>query len=537
MKKALIAILILGLIGTGSYGVYHHFFKDTQIEAGRVSSDSDDAVYVDAVSAITGYGSGNGLIQRFAGEIEPQATLEIKLEGDKTVDECFVKEGDIVKKGQRLFTYDIRETEDNLMQAEIDLERLASDIEVSERQIGQLEKEKKNAEDEDEKLSIETDIMSLQASIKRSEYEIKSKKVEMERMKESIDSATVTAEMGGKVQKISDTDNADSYSYSYSDSAVYITILAEGDFRVKGSVNEQAVNLGMVYSGMPVIVYSRVDDSMMWKGTVTEVDTSNSEDNGSDNMYYYYGSGSGESSSYTFYVELEHSDGLILGQHVYLEEDMGQDQQKDGLWLEEYYLTEEDGTYFVWMANDKNVIVKQTVTLGEYDDELSKYEILSGLTADDYIAYPQESVFEGCPVIYNDFNSGADVMFGDEYNEDEYYDEEYFDDAEYYDDEEYFEDEEYYDDEVYFEDEEYSDDEVYFEDEEYSDDEVYFEDEEYSDDAEYSDDEEYSAEEADMGAALFSLDGDIEFAAPEEYVEEGTYINEDGSLAEDVSEE
>ena len=25
MKKALIAILILGLIGTGTYGVYHHF--------------------------------------------------------------------------------------------------------------------------------------------------------------------------------------------------------------------------------------------------------------------------------------------------------------------------------------------------------------------------------------------------------------------------------------------------------------------------------------------------------------------------------
>ena len=39
-----------------------------------------------------------------------------------------------------------------------------------------------------------------------------------------------------------------------------------------------------------------------------------------------------------------------------------------------------------------------------------------------------------------------------------------------------------------------------------------------------------------MGAALFSFDGDIEYAAPEEYVEEGTYLNEDGSVAEIVSE-
>lgn len=498
MKKALIAILVLGLLGTGSYGVYHYFYKDTQNETGRVSSDSEDAVYVDAVSAITGYGSGNGLIQRFAGEIEPQATLEIKLEGDKKVEECFVKEGDIVKKGQRLFTYNIRETEDNLMQAEIDLERLASDIEVAERQIAQLEKEKKNASDEDSRLSIETDIMSLQASIKRSEYEIKSKKLEMENMKESIASATVTAEMGGKVQKISDDNNTDSYSYSYSDSAVYITILAEGDYRVKGSVNEQAVNLGMVYAGMPVIVYSRVDDSLMWKGMITEVDTSSKEEKESDNMYYY-GSGSGESSNYSFYVELDHSEGLILGQHVYMEEDMGQDQKKDGLWLEDYYLFEEDGTFYVWIANDKNVIEKQAVTLGEYDDELLKYHITSGLTADDYIAYPQDSVFEGCPVIYNDFGSDEDRMFGEEYFEDEEYDIGYSED-------EFFEEDE-------FLDEDFSD--------EYYDEEYYAE--------EFEEDE-------DMGAALFSLDGEMEVAAPDEYIEEGTYINEDGSFAEEISE-
>ena len=338
-------------------------------------------------------------------------------------------------------------------------------------------------------------------------------------MKESIASATVTAEMGGKVQKISDADNADSYSYSYSDSSVYITILAEGDYRVKGSVNEQAVNLGMVYSGMPVIVYSRVDDSMMWKGMITEVDTSSKEDDGTESMYYYYGSGSGESSSYTFYVELEHSEGLILGQHVYMEEDMGQDQKKDGLWLEEYYLSEENGTYYVWRANDKNVIEKQAVTLGEYDEELFEYEILSGLTADDYIAYPQDSVFEGGPVIYNDFSGDTDMLSGNEYFEDEFYEDEYYED-EYLDEEEYYEDE-YLDEEEYYEDEYYED--------EYLDEEEYYEDEEY--DAEY---EEFNEEE-DMGAALFSMEGDVEFAAPAEYVEEGTYINEDGSLDEESS--
>ena len=29
----------------------------------------------------------------------------------------------------------------------------------------------------------------------------------------------------------------------------------------------------------------------------------------------------------------------MLGQHVYIERDLGQDEQKDGLWLSDYYIT------------------------------------------------------------------------------------------------------------------------------------------------------------------------------------------------------
>ena len=70
------------------------------------SSDSGDLVYVDSVTSIMGLGSGTGQLNRFAGVVEPQKTVTIKQSSDKKVKECYVKEGDEVKKGQKLFIYD-----------------------------------------------------------------------------------------------------------------------------------------------------------------------------------------------------------------------------------------------------------------------------------------------------------------------------------------------------------------------------------------------------------------------------------------------
>lgn len=412
MKKAVIAFVVLGIVGAGGYGVYHHFFENTE-NSGRVSSTSEDAVYVDQVSAITGFGSGNGLVQRYGGEVEPQETLEVKLESDRTVKQCFVKEGDDVKTGQRLFVYDTQDDEDKLAQAQIDIEKAQGDIEVSKKQIASYEKAKANASS-DEQLEYTTNIMTAQTAIKQSEYEIKTKELEVSNLKKKIADATVTSELDGVVQKISDTsDNSNSYYGSGSDSNAYITILSAGDYRIKGSVNEQNLqDLQDLYNmGATIIVHSRVDDSKTWKGTISEIKTDKAEEN--DNNNNYIGSGNANSSSYAFYVELENSDDLILGQHVYMEEDTGDEKQKDGLWLEDYYIMQEDdGKAYVWMADKNNQLTKQEVTLGDYDEDEMKYEITDGLTADDYITVPQDGIQEGAPVIYNDASEDTSSMDG-----------------------------------------------------------------------------------------------------------------------------
>ena len=61
-------------------------------------------------------------------------------------------------------------------------------------------------------------------------------------------------------------------------------------------------------------------------------------------------------------------------------------------------MQDESGAY-VWAANEKDRLEKRYVELGEYDGELNEYEILSGLSGDDYIAWPMEGLYEGVTAV------------------------------------------------------------------------------------------------------------------------------------------
>ena len=67
-------------------------------------------------------------------------------------------------------------------------------------------------------------------------------------------------------------------------------------------------------------IVSRTDENVFWYGTVTLVDYE-SPSQGNDNDYYFGGmiDSMTSASKYPFYVELDSSEGLLLGQHVYIQ--------------------------------------------------------------------------------------------------------------------------------------------------------------------------------------------------------------------------
>lgn len=343
-------------------------------------------VYVERVSNIMGLGSGNGTLNRYAGIVESQGEWSVKVDGGRSVKEVYVNEGDNVEIGDRLFAYDGDEIKLSLEQAKLELERMQSEITAAQARISSLEIQKESASSS-EQLDIEIQIQSLKANNKKTEYEIKNQQASIEALEEAAENTVVTSELAGVVKNI-DQSVVNGSFYGETD---FITILATGDYRIKASVNEQ--NQWSIEAGTKVIIRSRVDDSVTWTGTIVTIDTQNPEESGSSS--YVDSAELYTSSRYPFYVKLDSSEGLLLGQHVYVEPDKGQDVKKDGVWLEGYYFIQEEGKTYVWAQSNLKLLEKREITLGEFNEELGQYQILSGLDKDDYIAFPTEDLREG----------------------------------------------------------------------------------------------------------------------------------------------
>ena len=423
-KKVAVGIAVL-VLAAGAGGGYYWYYKNQDHAA-----VSEDAVFVDSVGMITGLSNVSGRLNRFIGVVEPQKTEKIEVASGLKVKKNYVSVGDEVQVGTKLFEYDMDEAQDSITQLEIDIENADITIESTKAQIGQLEKERAKVSD-NEKLSYTTQIMTAENSIKRTEYEKKSKQAEMENLKKQIANSVVTSPIQGVIKTISNPDSSSTGGMDYtsdsdSDSSAYMTIMATGDYRVKGTVNEQ--NISQLSEGDPVIVHSRVDESIIWRGTISSIDRENPQS--SQNSAYFYDSSSTSettSSNYTFYVDMDSSDGLMLGQHVFLVQDMGQEDEKDGMWLEDYYfISDEDGgiTEYVWAVDSKDRLEKRKVTVGDFDEDTYRYQILDGLTVDDYLAFPSEELKEGMPVTKNLEQFDGDIMMDDNY----YFDEGYMDD-------------------------------------------------------------------------------------------------------------
>ena len=518
-KKAAIVLGAIAVAAAAAAGIWYFW--------GNGGKDSKDRVYMEKVSSVTG--NLMGAQNRYSGVVQPQETVEVNADSERTIGEVYVEVGDTVEAGTPLFSYDTEDLTLELEQAKLELEN--QDIEISgyRNQIRELEKER-TAAAEANKFEYTTQIQTIETQIKQAEFTKSSKQLEINKLQKRVDNSQVNSTASGIVKSIDDGQSQNE------DTTAYMTILSTGEYRIKGTVNEQ--NVGMISSGLDVIIRSRVDEDITWTGMIESLDTEESSSSSDGDMMEGADDGENASSDYSFYVTLDDAEGLMLGQHVLIELDEGQTEEKEGIWLQSGYIVFEgreegmqpgmdevsdfmnrldteavsdfldgmdtemlmnyesgaedllgyegatealegfgydmgtetpmegnSGPAYVWADNGKGKLEKRTVQLGEYDEELDQYEILSGLTEEDFIAWPMEGLYEGVRTVTDseevDYTSdlynqetgteGFDDMNGEGLYDDGFYNdgmntEGLYDDGTY-DGEEPYDDEEMYDDE------------------------------------------------------------------------------------------
>ena len=353
----------------------------------------DNAVYVQSVEALMDMG-GIAPGDRFAGVVVSENVAEIHKDADKTIAELLVKEGDDVSEGDPLFSYDTEQLQLTLDKQRLELEQLLASIENYKTQIAELERDRNRVGTAD-KLQYTVQIQSTQVDLKEAELKVKTKEAEVRKSEDILANATVLAPVTGRVQAVSEngTDN-------YGNPLPYITIQQAGAYRVKGTLGE--LQRGGLTEGSRIRIQSRTDESQFWLGTVTLVDYENPTQ-GNNNNYYVMGSGNEmtNSSKYPFYVELDSTEGLILGQHVYMELDKEEGAENFPAISGAFVVFGEDGTTSVW-AEKRGRLEKREVTLGEYNPMMDTYEITAGLTEEDYIAFPDPQVCQpGAPTTHD----------------------------------------------------------------------------------------------------------------------------------------
>lgn len=367
-KKTKIIILISACLLIVVIGIYYLFPKES----------SNGNIYVQKVSTIIG---SSYTENRYSGVVESSETVDINQDGNKSITDMYVKEGQKVSKGDKLFSYDTTEAANSIAQKKLDIEAQNNEITAQNNTIEDYKAELNKGGD---KVEIQARINDASYAIRQAQNTIKATQTEIDQLNKQIENSTVLSTIDGIIKEV----NKDGGTDESGNQKPLVSITQTTDFRVKGSISE----MGTISEGTSVIVRSRVNEDQIYKGTVTKVETepqSNSNNN-------FYGADSGESASKCpFYVSLDNNKGLMLGQHVYIEADNGQSTKKKGIWLDASFIVSDDnGNSYVWVS-ERGKLKKRKVELGKTDEETYTTKIKSGLNVDDYIAWADDSYSEG----------------------------------------------------------------------------------------------------------------------------------------------
>lgn len=220
------------------------------------------------------------------------------------------------------------------------------------------------------------------------EYKIKVAEAEYSIAQREMDDGNVYAEVDGKVVSVLTPEEAKERQQPV------LKVSGGGGFYITGSISE--LNREKLAIGSSVTV-NDYRNGGMYTGTVESVGDYPSSTNS------YYGNGNPNVSYYPFTVFVEESADLVGGNYVNIQYSLGQDG--GGIYLQNPFLRKEKGETFVYVRGENGRLEKRTVQTGK--SVWGSYtEILSGLTLEDWVAFPYgKTVKPGAPTEEGDYST------------------------------------------------------------------------------------------------------------------------------------
>lgn len=345
-----------------------------------------------------------------SGTVTMDKLQKVFLSQTQTSAQVYVTEGQTVKKGDRLLSYDSTLTELDVERARIALERLRLQQENTRKELQRLQL----AEDK-EKLQQQADALTAQIEKKLAEStdEIRQLRKELERVQDLLSRSYTKEELlrmqNDKLREIQEADTSikmaeldlrrkqaeasDSSVYSQLDGVVkavrtptdaaanneaVVEVSAGGGYYVTGTVSE--LRLDTVKVGQTVNISSRMTGAAC-TGEVVEISTYPTDGNS------YGGDGNPNVSYYPFKVFVSEDQQLQEGESVSISYQAVSDSDGSSLYLENMYVRTENGKSYVMARGENGKLEQRWVQTGKVVWD-SYTQIRGGLTQEDYVAFP-----------------------------------------------------------------------------------------------------------------------------------------------------
>lgn len=204
--------------------------------------------------------------------------------------------------------------------------------------------------------------------------ELKMAELEYDRIGYELSNGEVTAKIDGVVKTLRDADEA------RGENKPMVLISGGGGYYVTAALGEFERDTMRV--GDTVTVQSWESGEQV-DGEITEI----SEYPDDSNRYWYYSEGNQNVSKYPFRVFVNEDANLRDGEGVTLTYSAAGTEGGSGIYLEMPFIRQENGKSYLYVRGDDGLLEKRFVTTGK-NLWGSYLEILDGLTAEDYIAFP-----------------------------------------------------------------------------------------------------------------------------------------------------